>query len=209
MKYLTIISILAILAAVAYAGPTPVADPLPDDIYSASHQPRQPRHKHKHKPKATPKPPTPSLCAQKDIAFGAETCTFVYQYFGNKATALVVYQDCVIEDKSEGPAPSDVSSTADWSYAFPFQGGPTSATGELLGCNYLRMNGVVYQNWKPTNKKYYMPLYQNDGQIEVSLSQRGPSMNNADDPKTNCTLKYDNLSGGALYAWICPFHCPC
>ncbi|KAA8564220.1 hypothetical protein MFRU_077g00110 [Monilinia fructicola] len=177
---------MAMSALVSHASPTPVAEPLPDGIHFA--------HLHA-RSKSTPTPPTPSLCAQKGIAFGPDTCTFVYEYFGDKATALVVYKDCVIKSDSVGSAPAEVASTSGWNYPLP-------------GCNIVKMNGVVFQNWTPTNQKYFMPLYQSDGQ-ESTNKQRGPSVNDENNPKSNCTLKYDNLSDGAQYAWICPFECIC
>ncbi|RAL61287.1 hypothetical protein DID88_010366 [Monilinia fructigena] len=186
MRFYVPILIMAMSALVSYASPTPVAEPLSDGTHSPGLHDRS---------KSAPTPPTPSLCAQKDLAFGANTCTFVYQFFGDKATALVVYKDCVIKSDSVGPAPADVASTSGWVYPLP-------------GCNIVKMNGVVSQNWSPTNQEYFMPLYQSDGQ-ESTNNQRGPSVNKETRPKDNCTLKYDNLSDGAQYAWICPFECIC
>ncbi|KAF7857940.1 hypothetical protein EAF04_009297 [Stromatinia cepivora] len=185
MKYITVIFIIAISALVSYAMPTAVADPLPDLLRIAgSHTDSKPRKT---------KTPTPQLCAQKALAFGDKTCTFVYQFNGDSATSFIVDTDCVI--RTPGQVPNEIS-TSDWHDQF-------------RTCNVVRLNEVIQRTWEPTNTEYFMPLYQSDGRA-LKDGQRGPSENGHVDPREACTLKYNDLPDkGAWYAWICPFKCDC
>ncbi|APA13807.1 hypothetical protein sscle_11g085770 [Sclerotinia sclerotiorum 1980 UF-70] len=63
-------------------------------------EPRKDKNKSKKKP-------TPQLCAQKDLAFGDKTCTFVYQFNGDSATSFVVDKDCVFREPDQVPNTAD------------------------------------------------------------------------------------------------------
>ncbi|CAD6453202.1 e5906ee9-9ad3-4521-b200-a00e59d5b9b3 [Sclerotinia trifoliorum] len=182
---------MATSALISYAMPTAVTDPLPELFtINSSQADLEPRKDKNHKKK-----PTPQLCAQKDLAFGEKTCTFVYQFNGDSATSFVVDTDCVM--RKPGQVPNTVS-TSHWSDQF-------------RTCNVVKLNEVIQRTWKPTGEEYFMPLYQSDGRA-MTEGQLGPSENgrlNAD-PKEACTLKYNDLPDkGAWYAWICPFKCDC
>ncbi|KAF7915313.1 uncharacterized protein EAE98_011179 [Botrytis deweyae] len=185
MKYLAFAFIVAISALVSYA------DPLPDLLrIVGSHT------GFKSAPTSTP---TPQLCAQKQLAFGDKTCTYVYQFSsddnGDNASArsFIIDTNCVILQSGEAPIQA---STSNWSYQF-------------RTCNIVKLNEVIKQKWEPTNAEYLMPLYQSDGQVSKGR-QRGPSENGHGNKREDCTLKYNDLPDkGARYAWICPFECPC
>lgn len=185
MKYLAVAFIVAISALVSDA------DPLPDLLRIVGSHPGS-----KPAPTSTP---TPQLCAQKQIAFGDNTCTYVYQFSsddnGDNASArsFIIDKNCVILQTGDAPIQE---STSTWSYQF-------------RTCNVVKLNEVIKQKWEPTNTEYLMPLYQSNGQM-LRDGQRGPSENGHGDEREACTLKYNDLPDkGARYAWICPFECPC
>ncbi|KAJ8061939.1 hypothetical protein OCU04_009724 [Sclerotinia nivalis] len=172
MKYLAVIFIIAISAVVSYAMPAAVADPLPDLFtIASSHADLKPR-----KSKTKSKNPTPQLCAQKALAFGDKTCTFVYQFNGDSATPFIVDTDCVI--RTPGQVPNEVSSS-NW-------------YDQFRTCNVVKLNEVIQRTWEPTNTEYFMPLYQSDGRASKD-GQLGPSENGHVDPREACTLKYNDL----------------
>ncbi|TEY61409.1 hypothetical protein BOTCAL_0169g00130 [Botryotinia calthae] len=185
MKYLGVAFIIGLSTLVSHA------DPLPDLLRIAgSHAGYKP---------APTNTPTPQLCAQKQLAFGDKTCTYVYQFSsddnGDNASArsFIIDTNCVVLQTGEAPTQK---STSTWSYQF-------------RTCNIVKLNEVINQRWEPTNEEYLMPLYQSDGQMSKD-GQRGPSENDHVDKREACTLKYNDLpDNGARYAWICPFECLC
>ncbi|KAF7914632.1 uncharacterized protein EAF01_001038 [Botrytis porri] len=110
MKYLAIAFIVAISALVSYA------EPVPDLLRKVGSRGGH-RGGHKPAPKSTP---TPQLCAQKQLAFGDKTCTYVYQFSsddnGDNASArsFIIDTNCVILQSGEAPTQE---STSNWSYS--------------------------------------------------------------------------------------------
>lgn len=180
MKFFVITLLGAFFTLLAHTKPTGTLVSLPKIL------PRHPEN-------APALPPADLLCSPPVPAFNGYSCTFIYEFFGDYATAFIADKKCYLKDSQF--APPEVASSTNWSYLLP-------------GCNTIKLNQVVKEIWEPTNQEYFMPIYQADGQVTTAF-QRGPSIDIDYSEGEKCTLRTENLSGGALYAWMCPFKCEC